>query len=244
MDLEVTELGRGDALIVFVHGVLDTGRSFRRVAELLASDCRMLCYDRRGYGASGGDAVDPVGVDGHVTDLLAVLDGRRAVVVGHSFGGVTAMGAAVRAPELVDALVLYESVTAWVPAWDDRIVRGVLGSADPEEAALGLMFGERYASLSDAERARFRVEARAFVAEESSVRTGTAPFDLAEVRAPIVYGASSPERLAPVLDNLRALTRIEVVDVPGAGHNAHRSAPEAFAGLVRRGLELARDRDP
>ena len=30
-----------------------------------------------------------------------------------------------------------------------------------------------------------------------------------------------------------------VVPLPGAGHEAHRAAPEAFAGLVRRGLELA-----
>ena len=84
MDLEVTELGSGDALVVFVHGVLDRGTSFRRVADELDGDCRMLWYDRRGYGRSAGVAGVPSGIDGHITDLVAVLDGRRAVVAAHS----------------------------------------------------------------------------------------------------------------------------------------------------------------
>ena len=84
----------------------------------------MLWYDRRGYGVSAGAADGPVTTDGHITDLLDVLDGRRAVVVGHSFGGVTAMGAAARAPQSVAAVVLYETSVAWVPGWDDGVMRG------------------------------------------------------------------------------------------------------------------------
>ena len=39
MDLIVTESGAGEALVVLVHGVLDRGRSFSRVAEFLSPDC-------------------------------------------------------------------------------------------------------------------------------------------------------------------------------------------------------------
>ena len=79
---------------------------------------------------------DAVAIDGHIADLLSVLDGRRAVVVGHSFGGVTAMGAAARAPQSVAAVVLYETSVAWVPGWDDGVMREVLGDEDPEGAGL------------------------------------------------------------------------------------------------------------
>ena len=65
------------------------------------------------------------------------------MVVGHSFGGVTAMGAAVRAPQLVDSLVLYETSVAWVPGWDDTVMQGVFAADDPEGAALQLMLGAR-----------------------------------------------------------------------------------------------------
>jgi pimeloyl-ACP methyl ester carboxylesterase len=152
MALEVTELGSGDTLVAFVHGVLGSGRSFDRVA-----------------------------------DLLGVLDGRRAAVVGHSFGGVTALGAAARAPELVAALVLCETGAAWVPAWDDGVMRDVLGDEDPEGAGLRVMLGDRYDTMSDDERVRRRVDASAFIAEETSVRTGTPPFAVADIQAPLVY---------------------------------------------------------
>jgi pimeloyl-ACP methyl ester carboxylesterase len=242
MDLEVTEVGTGDALVVFVHGVLGSGRSFDRVADVLASECRMLWYDRRGYRGSADVAGAPVTVDEHIADLLAVLDGRRAVVVGHSFGGVTAMGAAARAPQAVAAVVLYETSVAWVPGWDDGVMREVLRSDDPEAAGLRVMLGERYDTMSDEERARRRVDASAFIAEEASVRTGTPPFAVADIRAPVVYGRSDPQVMPLVVDYLAGrLPSIEVVTLPGAGHHAHRTAPEAFAGLVRRGLEVGRD---
>jgi pimeloyl-ACP methyl ester carboxylesterase len=243
MDLEVTEVGSGDALVVFVHGVLGHGRSFDRVADVLASECRMLWYDRRGYSASAGAADAPVAIDDHIADLLGVLDGRRAVVVGHSFGGVTAMGAAARAPQSVAAVVLYETSVAWVPGWDDGVMREVLGDADPEGAGLRVMLGDRYDAMRDDERARRRVDARAFIAEEASVRTGTPPYAVADIQAPLVYGRSDARVMPDVIDYLRSqLPLMEVVTLPGAGHHAHRTAPEAFAGLVRQGLELARER--
>src|ERR1022692_4828944 len=103
MDLSVTTSGTGEALVLLVHGVLDSARSFSQVAELLDSECQLLRYDRRGYGSSAAAAGVPADVEAHIEDLLAVLDNRRAVVVGHSFGGVIAAGAAARAPELVGA---------------------------------------------------------------------------------------------------------------------------------------------
>jgi len=50
MRLEVNEAGTGEQLVVFVHGVLDRGGSFRRVVALLRDECRMLWYDRRRAG--------------------------------------------------------------------------------------------------------------------------------------------------------------------------------------------------
>jgi pimeloyl-ACP methyl ester carboxylesterase len=240
-DLAVTRVGSGDPLVVFVHGVLGRGSAFDRVAAVLEPECEMLWYDRRGYGGSTSGA--PPGIDGHIADLLAVLGERRAVLVGHSFGGVTAMGAAVQAPDLVDALMLYETSMAWVPGWDDGVMVGVLRSDDPEDAGLRMMLGERYETMSEEERARRCRDALAFIAEERSVRTGTPPFDVADIRAPVVYGRSGSNVMPMVLDYLqRKVQHVEVVTVSDTGHHAHRTAPEAFAGLVRRALELARSR--
>jgi pimeloyl-ACP methyl ester carboxylesterase len=66
VDLAVTATGSGDTLVVFVHGVLGRGGSFDRVADVLASDCRVLWYDRRGYGGSAGAAGAPAAINGHI----------------------------------------------------------------------------------------------------------------------------------------------------------------------------------
>jgi pimeloyl-ACP methyl ester carboxylesterase len=240
LGLVVRESGLGSPRVVFVHGVLDRGRSFERVAALLEDECRMLWYDRRGYGDSIDAPGGPVGVHGHIDDLVGVLDGEPAVVVGHSFGGVTVVGAALRAPELVRAVVLYETGFAWAPGWDDSPVQALLAGEDPEGAGVRNIFPRRYDSMSDDERSQLRREAAAFLAEERSVRTGTAPYDIADLAVPLVFGSSGVDRFAAVADHLRrVVAEVETVIVPGGGHNPHRTAPEAFADLVRRGISLA-----
>jgi pimeloyl-ACP methyl ester carboxylesterase len=240
VELNVTELGSGDVVVAFVHGVLDRGRSFTGVADALGSECTMLCWDRRGYGSAANTSGVAVGIDTHISDVLTVLDGRRAVVVGHSFGGIIAMGVAARAPESVEAVVAYESCVAWAPGWDDRAMQGVFVSEDPEASALRLMFGERYEEMSGEERQRRRRDAAVFLAEERSVRDGP-PFDLAGVRCPVVYGLSDAAVMPAVTDYVgHRLSSIEFSTLPGAGHHAHRADPEGFAALVRRAIALRR----
>jgi pimeloyl-ACP methyl ester carboxylesterase len=241
MDLAVTESGAGEALVVLVHGVLDRGRSFSRVAGILAPRCRVAWYDRRGYGACADAPGVPVDVNAHVEDLLTVLDGRRAVVVGHSFGGVIAAGAAVRAPELVEALVLYESVMAWAPGWDDQRMRQLLWGAEPEDDGLRMMLGGKYDAMSETQRARLLPQARAFIQEERSTRAAVPPYDVAGLQVPVVYGFSEVFPVSAMRQHLRTMVRdVEFVTIPGGGHFAHREAPESFAGLIRRGLARAR----
>lgn len=235
--MKVIRSGSGSRRVIFVHGVLGTGRSFNRVAAHLTTECEMEWYDRRGYGMATCD--DPPGIEGHAQDLMRIIGERPAVLVGHSFGGVTAMAVAAQAPEIVRALVIYETSLSWAPGWDDTIMSAILASDDPEEAGLRLMLGSTYADLAGAERARRHREGRAFIAEEKSVRSGGTPFDLARITCPVLYGRSDPSIMPDVVDFLRnELTSFEVDLLPGAGHYAHRADPEAFAGLIRRGMAM------
>lgn len=239
-DLAVVETGTDGPLIVFVHGVLDRGRSFGLVARHLRDGHRMVWYDRRGYGRAVDAPGGPPDVAGHADDLLAVIDGRECVVVGHSFGGVTALVAAQRAPELVRAVVIYETGMAWLPQWDDSALGRFLWDEDAEAEAVRLMFGDRVDSMSPAQWERRLVEARAFVVEERSVRMGQDPVDLSALTQPLVYGASDDYRFGFVAEHLRSVVAdVQTRVFSGAGHNAHRSQPEAFAELVRAGVAVA-----
>ena len=84
--------------------------------EHLVPDHTVLTYDRRGWARSA-DATPATSLDDHADDLLAVLGERRATVVGHSYGGTVSFLAAVRAPERVAALGLFEPSMQWQPWW-------------------------------------------------------------------------------------------------------------------------------
>jgi pimeloyl-ACP methyl ester carboxylesterase len=145
------------------------------------------------------------------------------------------------APELISAVVLYETGMAWVPGWDDTRLREVLWAEDPHEAAARLMLGDRFDALSPEQRARRLAQTRAFVAEERSVRTGAAPFEIAALEMPLVFGLERNAISNVVAKHLTdVVERVEVVEFDGAGHNAHLTQPEAFADLVRRGMAAAR----
>ncbi len=99
---------------LFVHGYLDTGRSFDAVAALLTGSARALCLDQRGYGRS--DRAGPGG-SYHLLDLLKDLDAVTAavdpdVIVAHSMGGNVALLLAGARPERVKRLVLVDSLGA------------------------------------------------------------------------------------------------------------------------------------
>lgn len=238
--LTVTQVGAGGTLVVFVHGAFGWGRSFDRVAAKLRPEITSWFYDRRGYGEASRASGVPATVDRHIDDIVALLDGRRAVLIGHSFGGVMVLGAAVRAPELVAAIGIYETPIAWAPGWDDRPVKRAFASADPVGAGLRLVFGDRLESMNRERRAQLLIDAEEFLVEERSVRGETPPFDLAEVQVPTVYARSGPDVLPAVVDHLQdVLPQLQVIDLPGAGHHGHRSDPAGFAHFVRRTCSFA-----
>src|SRR5271168_5306838 len=82
-------------VVVLVHGSLDRSASFGRVLRRLG-DLHTVVFDRRGYHGSREALPLNTTLDGHVDDLLGVIAGRAAVVIGHSYGGTVALGAALR----------------------------------------------------------------------------------------------------------------------------------------------------
>lgn len=91
--------GKGPALL-FIHGTTLDHRMWHAQVEALAPRYDVIAYDVRGFGRS---AV-PAGAFCHYQDAEALLDHlgvRRAVVVGHSSGGLYALELALARPDLV-----------------------------------------------------------------------------------------------------------------------------------------------
>lgn len=89
------------------HGHFAEGRTFTRLAGDLGDAWRIVALDQRGQGHSDRSA--EYSRTGYAEDAAAVLEHLgigRAVVLGHSLGGVNAYQLAARRPRLVGALIV------------------------------------------------------------------------------------------------------------------------------------------
>jgi len=99
--------------VICVHGGLDRGGSFARLARRLTRD-DLVTYDRRGY--QGSRDLRPLGLGPDVEDLVSLIDaepGRPVILLGHSFGGVVTLGAALARPNRVAGLLCFETPLPW-----------------------------------------------------------------------------------------------------------------------------------
>lgn len=94
-------------LVVLLHGFPELARSWRhQLPALAAAGYRAVAPDLRGYGDTELRGPYDIGtLVGDVTGLIGALGRRRAVLVGHDWGGAVAWATALRAPEAVDRLV-------------------------------------------------------------------------------------------------------------------------------------------
>ncbi|MBX5468333.1 MAG: alpha/beta fold hydrolase [Thermoleophilaceae bacterium] len=103
--------GREGPVILLIHGITSSSRTWDEVIPLLARGHRVVAPDLLGHGRSAKPRADysPAAHAAGVRDLMTALGHRRFTVVGHSLGGGVAMQLAYQFPERVERLVLVAS---------------------------------------------------------------------------------------------------------------------------------------
>jgi 3-oxoadipate enol-lactonase len=106
------EEGDPDApALVLLHGRTADHHDWNGITQHLAKRYRVLVPDLRGHGASDRPGTYPIPeMAEDVAGLLEVLGVDRAVVVGHSLGGMVAYHLAMNHPARVSRLVIEDSV--------------------------------------------------------------------------------------------------------------------------------------
>jgi pimeloyl-ACP methyl ester carboxylesterase len=227
-----------EATIICIHGGLDRGGSFARLARR-CERFDVVTYDRRGY--QGSRALLPFDLDHHVSDLLALARQECArgpvILFGHSFGGVVALAAGVAEPSLTSLVLVYEAPLPWIMRRDGS--RAPL-STDPEAEAerffRRIVSNAAWERMSELERQSRRLDGPALFSDLTVLRDGVVPFDIAQLQVPttFIYGDGlAPEfyrSLSAELTSLNPL--IESRDLVNAGHGAHLSVPDQLARLI------------
>ena len=261
---------QGAPAIVLAHGWTCSTAFWAPVVRELSDAHKVVLYDQRGHGRS--PAVPPAGYGTRhlADDLVAVLGqalepGERAVVGGHSMGGMTIMAAAER-PELrarAAAALLCSTGCADLPA-ECRVFplptpggrrlahRLLLGSGAPlgpitpvAKAAL------RYVTLGAGASAE-QIEACARMVHACPPRVrarwGHVLYGLQLTRGvsrlelPTAVLAGTADRLTPFVHARRLASVLPqcagLTALPGLGHMTPVEDPDTVAGRLR---ELVRD---
>jgi pimeloyl-ACP methyl ester carboxylesterase len=116
----------GQPAVLLLHSSASSSGQWRLLMEQLAPHFHLIAPDLQGCGKSAPWHFErPLCLDDEVDALAAVIEraGPRFHLVGHSFGGAVALRLALRYPERLASLALYEPV-----------LFSVLKSAAPQSA--------------------------------------------------------------------------------------------------------------
>src|SRR5262245_9574445 len=250
-DLYHEEVGEG-VPILLIHPSGATASTWGSVPEELARIGRVITYDRRGYGRSGGRPVRST--SRHTTDAAAILDSLRgppAVVIGTSAGAAIAIDLTVRRPDLVRVAIAHEFPWRFThhPPTGSQIkalarigLLALLGRhSDAAEVLLRSAYtyregGSAWDAFPEEWRRIGRENARAALADfRNSIVTYPSAGDLATVEVPVVctYGARSPESMVRLVRSLASvIPAARAYRIEGAGHAAPFDAPANFVELI------------
>ena len=256
VNLDYESMGMGEERIVLVHGSWVNHANWNLVVPALAKSFRVLTYDRRGHSQSE-PATGEGTLDQDIADLGALieqLDIAPALLVGNSFGGIVALGLALRRPDLVRSLSVHEppmmGLVAGEPAYQplldevNRRVRAVLeliqqgdtaGAAEQfvETVAVG---PGGWALLPPDQQQTFIENASTFLDESRDPTWLSIDLEaLSRFTQPVLLtrGDQSPPIFPAIISKIElALPHADARTFPDASHIPHLSHPEEFVKTV------------
>lgn len=235
--------------LVLVHGSSASNPvvGWPAVVPALEEHFTVYAMDRRGYGESGDGPA--YAVEREFEDVAALVGsiGEPADLIGHSFGALCALGAALLAPNL-RRLILYEpainvpGVTVYPSGTIERF-QALLDAGDREEVVT-MLFRDiammpayelellRAAPTWPARVARAHLPVREARAEDRYLFD---PQQFRDLHTPtlLLSGGDSPQFLRTITEALgQALPNSRMAIMPGQQHIAMLTAPEIFLDEV------------
>ncbi len=239
VDLEVVEFGGSGRPVVLLHGLMGRATTWWPVARELVRHGRVLGPDARGHGRSGrptGGAWSPERMTADVVELLERIG--PAALVGHSMGGLSALLAAARRPDLVTAVVV-EDMAVDLTVLPSNAADAYTGVEQPYPSLAAVR--EAFDGVGDYMTECVEERADGYhllvdLADATAIATHwthTAHWDaLDAVRAPTLLIEAEDSIVPPgqAEEMARRITGAEHVRIPGTGHLLHDDP--RYPGLV------------
>lgn len=246
--------GTGDRALVCLHGIGGGQNAFDDQADAVsAAGWRLLAWDMPGYGAS--ETVTPFTFEKLAAAVVALLDDAgvdRAVLLGHSMGGMVAQETVARFPDRVAGLVLFATTPAF-GGRDDKFKNEFLAHrlkplnegktpADIAPSLVGGMFSETTPDdvKAKAVSSMAAISSDSYRASLNCIVTFNQVENLGRIPCPTLVLAAETDTLSPPKTMSRMAERI-----PGArfeilervGHLANFEDPPRFNAVLTDFLE-------
>ena len=242
--MHITRTGGSKPPLVLAHGVTDDGLCWTPLAQRLEADYDLIMVDGRGHGRS-----DPIpqkyGPREQAGDLGGVISGlglTRPFILGHSMGAVTALVLAGIYPDLPGAILLEDPPDWWMPpvpeapADSERQATYTLWFKELKTKSVEQLISEQRVSSPGWSEGELRPWAEAKLRFDPQALgifgpNPAASVDWKEVLPRIICPAllitADPARGSIVTPgSAQALkmkvTQLQIVHIPGAGHNIRR----------------------
>jgi pimeloyl-ACP methyl ester carboxylesterase len=238
--------------VVFVHGLLSSSKTWKKVLASSASGHSAIAVDLPGSGFSDRPWPYDYSAPSQALALIDFLDARRigrVVLVGSSLGGGVCLIAAAARPDRVAGLVLVNAASPGMTIpWSFRTLRTpILGELQIEFLVRPVVeFGLRHRLYSRAENVTEETVSDwwdpipvpgARRAALGFVRSRTAGYEglLPKIRVPTLIVWGKEDRLLPASDGMRLASEMpgaRLVILPDCGHLPQEEVPVAFSSIV------------
>lgn len=238
------------APVVLVHGFAQSLRTWVLNIDAIAARYRTLAMDLPGCG--GSTKIPMSSLEMYTDNLVRLLDTQgleSAHIVGHSFGGLVALGLALEHPGRVRTLSLLSTAgfgptttnfrknMAHASTPDD--IRDAIFSAfhnpmkfnDPIEMAVQGQLAYR------AEPGVMEQLAELNQISEAWITSTTSRIEEIKVPMLVMWGKEDQATPATHVERVRELSNVEVHLFDNAGHAAHMEAAQAFNETLLRFLD-------
>ncbi len=265
LDLHLKSKGLGEPVILLLHGFGASLYSWQAVMEPLSQYGTVIAYDQPGFGLTerplSWDGQNPYCPESQVSLAVGLLDQfgvKKAILIGNSAGGTTAMRIFLAHPGRVSGLVLVDPAVyagGGPPDWTHPLL------ATPQMRRLGPLLVRRIQARGSAllriawhnpksihpqtlelYQKPLKTENwdKALWEFTLANRSSDLSARLSEFSLPVLVITGDDDRIVPTAQSIRLsaeLPNAKLVVIPEAGHVPHEEKPQDFMQAVRDYLE-------
>lgn len=259
------DYGSGHPIVV-LHGATADHQVWAEQLQPLTDDYRVILYDLRGHGKTGGSDHDRYTLDRYENDLAAFVDAlglNQPTVLGHSLGGMIGYAFADAHPEKLSTLITVGSATPetfsakeWLfRSVSTRVIFPIMGNERvlntvvwaqsklfDDDSTVDMDELEQLRETHDCDVSDLSASERSkimYAAKEYYESTWS--WQLSDTPVLMMYGENEPfiEPHGSFLETRLADCRS--AEIPEASHNAQVDAPEFIGTQIREFLDDTHD---